>query len=349
MTMPASEPALTPPPLLSVLILNYNGEPFLRPCLDSLRAQTLPGVEVIVVDNASPDGSAEIVAREYPEVKLLRLAENLQFCGGNNAGLPLATGKYVAFLNNDTRVVPEWAAEIARAFQENPEVGAVACRMVLADQPEVLDNAGTEWLSVLIGHKIGWLQPAADYAQERLLFGFCGGGCALRREVLAQVGSFDEDFQSHYEDVDLSFRVLLAGWKCRYVPGATVFHHLSATYGSASPLVVHRTTRNAEWVVLKNVPWQILLQHGLGMEIHRLYWLAYWSLRGRFWARVGGHVAAWGKLPQMLRKRREIQRSARVGWREIEAYTVRKWLPDALRKRHVAPRQPSATGPKAPG
>jgi GT2 family glycosyltransferase len=148
----------------------------------------LAGVEVIVVDNASPDGSAEIVAREYPEVKLLRLAENLQFCGGNNAGLPLATGKYVAFLNNDTRVVPEWAAEIARAFQENPEVGAVACRMVLADQPEVLDNAGTEWLSVLIGHKIGWLQPAADYAQERLLFGFCGGACALRREVLAQVG-----------------------------------------------------------------------------------------------------------------------------------------------------------------
>jgi GT2 family glycosyltransferase len=328
--MPTVDSAPSLPPLLSVIILNYNGEPFLRPCLDSLRAQTLPGVEVIVVDNASPDGSAEIVAREYPEVKLLRLAENRHFCGGNNAGLPLATGRYVAFLNNDTRVVPEWAEEIVRAFGEHPEVGTVACRIVLADQPELLNSAGVEWTSGFFGRQIGALQSAADYAEERLVFGFEGGGCALRREVLDQVGSFDEDFQSHHEDQDLSFRVLLGGWKCLYAPGATVLHHVSATYGQVRPLVVHRTTRNAEWVVLKNVPWPMLLKHGLEMEIHRLYGLMYWSLHGGFWARVGGHVAAWGKLGKMLRKRREIQRSARVGWREIEAYTTVKCLPEAL-------------------
>jgi GT2 family glycosyltransferase len=321
---------LPPGPLLSVIILNYDGERFLRPCLDSLRAQTLGGVELIVVDNASPDGSADLVEREYPGARLLRLAENRHFCGGNNAGLALATGQYVAFLNNDTYVSPEWAAEIVRAFRENPQVGAVACKIVLADRPDTLDNAGTEWLSVLIGHKIGWLQPAADYAQERLIFGFCGGGCALRREVLDQVGAFDEDFQSHYEDVDLSFRVLLGGWQCRYVPTATVYHHASATYGYASPLVVHRTTRNAEWVVVKNVPWQMLLKRGLAMEIHRLYGLAYWSLHGGFWARVRGHWAALRGLRKMLAKRRQIQRSARVGWREVEAYTTFKCLPDAL-------------------
>jgi hypothetical protein len=316
--------------LLSVLILNYNGGPFLRPCLDSLRAQTLAEIEVIVIDNASPDGSAEIVAQEYPEVRLLRLEQNLHFCGGNNAGLPLATGEYVAFLNNDTLVVPEWAAEIARAFREHPEVGAVACQMVIADQPELLDNAGTEWLSVLLGHKIGWGQPAADYAQEKVVFGFCGGACALRREVLEQVGAFDEDFQSHYEDVDLSFRVFLAGWKCRYVPTARVYHHISATYGHASPLVIHRTTRNADWVVLKNVPWQVLLKRGPAMALHRLYGLVHWSLRGGGLARLRGHLAAWGKLGKMWRKRQEIQRGTRVGWREIEAGTTKKYIPDSL-------------------
>lgn len=317
-------------PSLSVIILNYNGAPFLRGCLDSLRAQTLDGVQVIVVDNASPDASADLVAQEYPEVELLRLSENLHFCGGNNAGLPLARAPYVAFLNNDTRVVPEWAAEIVQAFERHPEVGAVACKLVLADQPDRLDNAGTEWLSVLLGHKIGWLQPAANYGQERVIFGFCGGGCALRREVLDQVGAFDEDFQSHFEDVDLSFRVLLGGWKCLYVPGATVLHHISATYGYASPLVVHRTTRNGEWVVLKNVPWPSLVRHGGAMVLHRLYGLVYWSLHGGGWARLRGHGAAVRGLGRMLRKRREIQRAARVGWREVEALTTRKCLPDAL-------------------
>ncbi len=336
--MPAQEPSAgpsgcpgdSPGPLLSVVILNYNGEPFLRPCLDSLRRQTLTEIEILVVDNASPDGSADLVENEYPQVRLLRLPENLHFCGGNNAALPLVTGEYVAFLNNDTYVEPDWAAEIVRAFRENPQVGAVACKIVLADRPDTLDNAGTEWLSVLIGHKIGWLQPAADYVREQLVFGFCGGGCALRREVLEQVGGFDEDFQSHYEDVDLSFRVLLGGWKCLYVPTAVVHHHASATYGYASPLVVHRTTRNAEWVVIKNVPWQVLLKHGLAMVIHRLYGLAYWSLHGGFWARVRGHWAALRQLRRMLGKRRALQRSARVGWREVEAYTTFKCLPDAL-------------------
>lgn len=317
-------------PLLSVIIVNYNGERFIRECLDSLRAQTCPDLEVILVDNASTDGSAALVAQEYPEVQLLRLPENRHFCAGNNAGLALARGRYIAFLNNDTRVVPEWAAEIVRGFEEYPEAGAIACKLVLADQPDTLDNAGTEWLSVLIGHKIGWLQPAARFNEPRLIFGFCGGGCALRAEVLKQVGAFDEDFESHYEDVDLSFRVQLAGWRCLYQPTAIVFHHTAASYGQTSPLVVHRTTRNGDWVVIKNVPWPWLLKYGWAMVIHRLYALVYWAFHGGFWARVKGHWAALRRLRRMLTKRRVIQRQAQTNWRELEQYVTLKCLPDAL-------------------
>jgi len=317
-------------PLLSVIIVNYNGERFLRRCLGSLRAQTCRDLEIIVADNASRDASVRIVREEYPEVRLLALPENLHFCRGNNAALALAQGKFIAFLNNDTHVVPEWAAEIIRGFEDHPEAGAIACKLVLADQPEVLDNAGTEWLSVLIGHKIGWLQPARDFAEPRLIFGFCGGGCALRREVLEQVGAFDEDFESHYEDVDLSFRVQLAGWRCLYQPTATVFHHTAASYGQTSPLVVHRTTRNGDWVVVKNVPWPWLLKYGWAMVIHRLYALVYWAFHGGFWARVKGHWAALRGLRRMLGKRRVIQQQAKATWRELEQYVTLKCLPDAL-------------------
>lgn len=131
-------------PTLSVVIVNFNGEEFLRPCLASLRRQTFRDLEVIVVDNASSDQSTTIIANEYPEVRLLGFPENRHFCAGNNAGLNIARGRYIAFLNNDTWVVPEWAERIVEAFEQNPQVGAITTG--------ICANRGfSPWLFAVVG------------------------------------------------------------------------------------------------------------------------------------------------------------------------------------------------------
>ncbi len=248
-------------PLVSIIIVNWNGKQLLPECLDSLRAQAASDKEVILVDNGSQDGSADYVQDRYPEVTVVRLPQNRGFAGGNNAGMVHASGKYIAFLNNDTRTDPAWLANLLSTAEAcPPSVGMWACKILSYDQPDVIDNVGLLMYPDGLARGKGRLER--DNGQyDAPAEAFFPSGCAglYRRSMLEEIGLFDEDFFAYADDVDLGLRGRLAGWGCRYVPSARVYHKYSSSSSAYSPLKAFLVERNRIWVLLKYFPIEMIL------------------------------------------------------------------------------------------
>jgi len=301
-------------PLASVVIPNWNGAHHLPACLEALRAQTCSDLEVILVDNASTDGSVALVAERYPEVRLLVLGRNLGLTGGNNAGFRAARGDILISLNNDTQADPRFVEALVTALQAHPEAGMAAAKIRLFDRRDLLHSAGDGYGADGIPFNRGvWQRDEGQFDEPGWVFGGCGGAVAYRRAMLDDVGLFDESFFMYCEDVDLNWRAQLAGWPCWYTPQAVVYHKLSATGGG--PLASFYTGRNTLWVIAKNYPGTLL----------RTYWphivRAQWAVSRealRAWrgaaarARLRGQIAGFLGWPRMLKKRRAIQAARRV-------------------------------------
>lgn len=301
-------------PLLSVVIPNWNGRRFLPTCLESLRAQTYPRVEVIVADNASTDGSQALLQADYPWARLLALEENRGFTGACNAGIEAATGDYIALLNNDTEVDPGWAAAVVSAFERTPDAGSIASKMLLFDRRDTLHTAGDFFtLDGRAGNRGVWQQDKGQYDREEFVFSACGGSAAYRRTMLDEIGLLDNDFFFSGEDVDLGWRAQLAGWRCLYTPEAIVYHHLSATGGGVT--ASYYDGRNSIFILAKNYPGTLWRRYGgrVLLAQARLAGEALRAWRGQAArARLRGMVAGVVGLPRMWRKRRAIQAGRRV-------------------------------------
>jgi GT2 family glycosyltransferase len=313
--MSNSEPAASSQRLAaSVIIINWNGAAHLPVCLDALRKQTVSNFEVIVADNASHDESLALLARDYPEVKVVALSKNLGFTGGNNAGIRVARGEIIILLNNDTEVDPHWLEEIIAAFEHHPEAGLVASKMKLFDRRDTFHTAGDFYrLDGMPGNRGVWEIDRGQYDREEYVFSACGGSAAYRKTMLDQIGLLDEDFFYSCEDIDLAWRAQLAGWKCVYAPTAIVYHKLSATGGGTTASFYDG--RNFIYVIAKDYPsslWKIYRgaimrkQWGLFAEALRAW-------RGEAArARLRGMISGVFRLPQLLRKRRHIQAARKV-------------------------------------
>jgi GT2 family glycosyltransferase len=309
-----SSPTSSFQPLISIIIVNWNGAAHLPVCLDALRAQTYRAFEVIVADNASQDESLALLARDYPEVKVVALSKNLGFTGGNNAGIRAAHGEIIVLLNNDTEVDPHWLEEIAAAFERHPEAGLVASKMKLFDRRDTFHTAGDFYrLDGLPGNRGVWEIDRGQYDREEYVFSACGGSAAYRKSMLDQIGLLDEDFFYSCEDIDLAWRAQLAGWKCVYAPKAIVYHKLSATGGGKTASFYDG--RNFIAVIAKNYPpslWKIYR----GAVIRKQWSLFTEALRA--WrgeaarARMRGMLSGLLHLPRLLRKRRVIQATRKV-------------------------------------
>jgi GT2 family glycosyltransferase len=308
-------------PLASVIIPNWNGIQHLPVCLEALRAQSYPRVEVIVVDNASSDGSQLLLENQYPEVRLLALERNLGLTGGNNTGFRAAQGEILVSLNNDTQAEPYFVEALVAGLMKHAEAGMAASKMRLFDQRQILHSAGDGYgLDGIPFNRGVWQQDKGQFEKADWVFGGCGGAVAYRRAMLDDVGLFDESFFMYCEDVDLNWRAQLAGWRCWYVPDAVVYHKLSATGGG--PVASFYTGRNTLWVLAKNYPTALL----------RRYWRrvlrAQWSVTRdalRAWrgqaarARLRGQIAGLLGWPRMLGKRLVIQAARRVSDEYVEA------------------------------
>ena len=283
-------------------------------CLDSLRRQNYAGRQVIVVDNASTDGSLELLARDHPDVRVLALPSNQGFTGACNAGIQTSHGELVALLNSDTEADEHWLAELVAAFERHPEAGLVASKMLLFDRRDTLHTAGDFYrLDGVPGNRGVWQRDEGQFDREEYVFSACGGSAAYRRSMLDEIGLLDDDFFFSCEDVDLAWRAQLAGWKCVWTPKAIVYHKLAATGGG--PTASFHDGRNAIWVIAKNYPGSLWKHHWrevvrAQLRITREALNAWRGAAAR--ARLRGQLAGLFGLPKMLRKRRAIQSCRRV-------------------------------------
>jgi N-acetylglucosaminyl-diphospho-decaprenol L-rhamnosyltransferase len=309
----------------SVIVINWNGRQYLQACLEALAAQQGVEFEALLVDNGSSDGSADFVRARFPAVRLVALAENLGFAAGNNAGAREARGRYLVFLNNDTVVEPGWLQALRRGVEE-PGFALATSRVVYMHDPAVIDSAGDGVLQWGAAFKRFHGTRSPEAARSGEVFGVCGAACVVTRTVFDELGGFDEHFFVSHEDVDLSYRARLLGYRCRYVADAVVRHHGSATLGRTSAVAVFHGQRNLEWLYLKNSPLSILLR---SMPGHLLYTAAaagYFARLGLLGPFLRAKIAAIGGVPRVLRQRAAVQRTRRVGAGAIWPLLERRWL-----------------------
>lgn len=310
-------------PRVSVIIPNWNGARLLPTCLRALGQQTYRAFETLVVDNASTDDSCELVAREFPEVRLLALDRNSFFAGAVNAGIRATTGEIIVLLNNDTEAEPAWLRELLSALDANPRAGMAATKLRLFDRRDTLHSAGDFFrVNGTPGNRGVWETDRGQYddpAHAPRLFGTCGGACAYRRSMLDEIGLFDEDLEFNCEDVDLNWRARLAGYDCALAPKAIVYHMLSASGGGA--FASFYVGRNFISVLAKNYPDSLWKKHRRAILSAQLAItreaLKHWRGESAR-ARLRGQLAGLVSLPRYLKKRRQIQTIKRVSDEEIE-------------------------------
>ncbi len=300
-------------PLISVLIVNWNGEKWLKNCLDSLKAQTYKNYEIIFIDNASTDGSVNFVKQHHPDIKLIQNDENVGFAGGNNIGYKHSEGQYILLLNNDTIVEPGFLNKILMAFEKIPNLGSVQAKLVLMDDRKKLDVAGSYWTDTgfLYHYGFGKNESLEKYNKPMPFFSNKGAAMLISRTAIERVGLFDDDFWCYYEETDFCHRLWLAGYECWYWPGATVFHAMGGTsLAFKNDFIQYHNFKNKLLSFIKN------------FEYHTLLWLlpvfllevvglaSFWLLKGKFKHAVSiMNAISWNihHLPQTLKKRKSVQ------------------------------------------
>jgi GT2 family glycosyltransferase len=309
----------------SVIVINWNGRRHLPACLAALAAQQGVEFETLVVDNGSTDGSVDFVRAQFPAVRVVALPDNRGFAGGNNAAAREAGGRHLVFLNNDTIVEPGWLAALRHAADE-PGFTLAASRVVYMHDPEVIDSAGDGVLQWGAAFKRFHGTRAPEAARSGEVFGVCGAACLVPKAVFDELGGFDEHFFVSHEDVDLSYRARLLGYRCYYTAGAVVRHHGSATLGRTSAFAVFQGQRNLEWLYLKNSPLSILLRSMPGHVIYTVAAAGYFARIGLFGTFLRAKMAAVAGVPRVLRQRAVVQRTRRVGAGAIWPLLERRWL-----------------------
>jgi GT2 family glycosyltransferase len=247
-------------PLVSIVILNYNGLKFLKDVFDSLLEGSYPNLEIIMVDNRSSDESVEFVQRHYPEVIIHQNPENYKYARGNNEGIKISKGKYICLLNNDVKVSPGFVEPIIDYFENDPKVGAAQPKILDFSNRINLEYAGAcggylDWLGYpfLRGRLFNITERDSGQYDEPLQIFWASGACIFfRAATLHEVGSLDESFELHMEEIDLCWRLHLTGWKIVSVPQSVIWHHGGGTLSQFSPQKVYYNFRNNIFTVIKN-------------------------------------------------------------------------------------------------
>jgi len=306
---------MTRVPAASLVVLNLNGRRHLAPLLAHLAVQSTRDFELIFVDNGSTDGSLLLVEESCRAYGLtlvaIRNSFNNGFAPASNQGLRAARADHVVMLNNDTLPEPRWLEHLLVTVEQMPGAGMVATKMLFAHNPAMINSAGIAVDAA--GIAWDWRGGEQDDPDERgvvEIFGPCGGAGLYLRQMMLQLGGFDEDFFAYLEDVDLAWRARLAGWRCFYQPQARLLHAHSATLGDASPTKRFLLGRNKIWTLIKNLSDRYLLEDGLRAALYDKLATGYGVLTRGDLASLRGRLAGLRGAGPMLAKRRVIQRAA---------------------------------------
>lgn len=309
---------------LCVVVPNWNGEDFLADCLDSLLKQTIT-CTIVVVENGSTDSSDDILAKYGTKIVVLKQTKNLGFDGGVNVGINYALerdAKYIALLNNDAIVPKDWLSNLAQVLDKHDDVGIVTSKILHFDENK-LDSTGDFYTIYGLPFPRGRNQiDKGQYDKNLVIFGASGGASLYRAEMFRDIGIFDEDYFAYYEDIDISFRAQLAGWKVRYQPLARVQHHINGTSGKISGFATYHSAKNFWFMYVRNVPGVLFWKY--------LPFASYWYCRmfaarlvkGGFGDFFKGWLAGLVLLPKKFGERRVIQKNRRVSVKYIDSIIV---------------------------
>lgn len=303
-------------PRASIIIVNYNGRTHLPRCLDSLLADNMANVEIIVVDNASTDGSADLVVHDYPQVRLIRSQENLGFGGANNLAAAQSQGRYLAFLNPDTMVTVGWLDALFTALEEQPQAGLVTSQILLLDQPGHINAAGNEMHLTGLTLCRGLGEEVGRWQQGDRVTAVSGAAFVMRRSLFIELGGFDADYFMYFEDTDLSLRARLLGYDCLYVPNSVVYHDYQLRFG---PRKTFYEERNRYMTLLKALRWPTLL---LLLPVWLLAEVVTWGFvlirdRANWRNKVQAYETVWRERSLLQQKRQQVQASRKVSDRTL--------------------------------
>ena len=328
---------------VAVIVLNWNGEQDSLRCISALQKQTAPR-DIIAVDNASTDNFVANLEKNYPEIVVLKNSKNLGFAGGVNTGIRHAIDngyEFVALINNDATPEPNWLSELLAATEPTVQgvslyrkVGIVTGKLLKTDG--TIDSTGDQYTSWGLAYPRGRNdKDAGQYDTLQEVFGATGGASLYRIEMLREIGLFDEDFFAYYEDVDISFRAQLAGWKVVYTPKAVAYHKVGASSGKVPGLTTYMTVKNLPWLMWKNVPWRLI------PTIMPRFFIAHLSIilsslaKGKLLPVFKGVFVAFLLLPKKLIERHKIQSSRKVSTDYIKSIITYDLPPNAYKLHKV--------------
>ncbi|MFH1454652.1 MAG: glycosyltransferase family 2 protein [Armatimonadota bacterium] len=311
--------------MISVIVLNWNGKEYLARCFDSLRNQSFRDFEVYMIDNGSYDGSVDFVRKNYPEIKIITLKENVGFARGVNKGIKSSAGEFIALLNNDTEVESKWLEELYSGIREDSKIGICASKMLFYYKKDIINAAGDMYRADGVPDNIGiGEKDVGQYNEKRFVFGACAGAALYRRAMFEDIGLFDEDYFEAVEDADLSFRAQLRGYKCLYNPKAVVYHVHMGTAEKFKELRFENTLLNRLRTLIKNMPlsvfggnffwiflthlaefFAVMLNPIKSFKMKKAYFKAYFKIIK--------------EIPRLLKKRKQVQKDKRVSDRYISS------------------------------
>jgi GT2 family glycosyltransferase len=320
-------------PEITVVVVNYNSGVYLKDCIASLARQTHRDFEVIVVDNASTDGSLERIAEKPERLTVLKQADNLGFAAGNNVGARAGRGRWLALLNPDAEANRDWLEALTRAVKAHPDHRVVASLQFGLRDTSKLDGAGDNYLAYGYAWRGGFGHKASQAPGEGTCFAPCGAAALYPRDVFLDAGGFDERYFCYHEDVDLGFRLRLLGERCQFAPTARVKHAGSGISGRSSYFAVFHGVRNGVWTYWKNMP-------GSLMALTFILWIAGMKLlmlrsllKGQFIPTWNGFWAGICGLGPALEQRKALRARRKVGAGEIAAAMT--WNPFAYLGRQI--------------
>ncbi len=266
---------------VTIVIPNYNGKHFMKPCLESLDRQTCKDFEIIVVDNASSDGSIEYMKETYPDIHCIGLDKNYGFSRAVNEGIRASRTPYVILLNNDTTVDPRYVEEMVKAIRKSKRIFSVSSKMIQMYHPELIDSAGDLYTLMGWGVCRGTGRPVSNYTEPDEIFTACAGAAIYRRSAFEKIGYFDESHFAYLEDIDVGYRAKIYGYKNMYCPTALVYHVGSGTSGSKyNSFKVKLSARNSMYLNYKNMPLAQLILNFIPLALG-------WLVKSIFFMKIG--------------------------------------------------------------
>ena len=300
----------------TVIVVSTNDGHHLKRCLSSVEKLSYPDVEILLVDNASTDGSASLVKRYFPKVTVIRNEENLGYAGANNIGFRHASGEIVAVLNPDTEVDANWLRELATALMANPSAGLVTSKILMMNDPARINACGNEITLTGLTVCRGFGETADAYEKLEEVSAVSGAAFAIRQSTLKQLGGFDEAMFLYYEDTDLSLRTMLAGAVCLYVPTSIAFHQYEFRFSPQKSFYLERN-RILSW--LKVFRWRtLIIMMPLILAAEVLVW-SYALLKGPAFMVNKLRANVWPLLHvrKVLAARNEVQSTRKATDRQI--------------------------------